>query len=121
MSHPWLVIGATDLTYRLMRALALICLLAACDTGHLGNPLTLPVRAVVNGVENAGYQAQRDRVSAYLTDHIDDLNDPATLARFWRVAPVPPSNRAKVLREIAELAASPDRVEQATVITMVHL
>ena len=115
------MIRVTDLTFSTMRALALICLLAACDTGHLGNPLTLPVRAVANGMENAGYQAQRDRVKAFLSDHIDDLDNTATLARFWRVAPVPPSNRAKVLREIAELPASPDRIEQATVITMVHL
>ena len=104
-----------------MRALALICLLAACDTGHLGNPLTLPARAVATGIENAGYQARRDRVTAFLTDHIGALDDPATQAQFWRVAPVPPENGAKVLREIADLPRSSQRVEQATVITMVHL
>lgn len=52
-----------------MRLIA-ICLmlgLAACDMGHLGNPLIWPVAAVGNGVENARYGARRKQVLRHVT------------------------------------------------------
>ena len=103
-----------------MRLLLLILPLAACDGGHLGNPLTLPVRGVVSGLENASYAARRDTVSTYLAHHRTHLNDPGIQSGLWDIAPIPPKRRAKVLREIAALMDSPDWVEQATVIVMVH-
>ena len=103
-----------------MRALPLILLLAACDAGHLGNPLTLPIRGAASAIENASYDARRGRVKAYLSANQSSLGAPEGQAGLWEVSTVPPENRAKVLREIAELADGPDWAERATVIVMVH-
>ena len=103
-----------------MRHLLLILPLAACDAGHLGNPLTLPVSGVVAGIENASYDARRGRVSAYLAQHRTHLNDPGIQSGLWDIAPVPPATRPKVLSEIAALTDPPNWVEQAIVIVMVH-
>lgn len=51
-----------------MRLIA-ICLmlgLAACDMGHLGNPLAWPAVAVGSGVENARYGARRKQVTRHV-------------------------------------------------------
>ncbi len=103
-----------------MRALPLILFLAACDAGHLGNPLTLPIRGAASAIENASYDARRGRVKAYLSAHQFSLNAPEGQAGLWEASTVPPKNRAKVLQEIAALPSGPDWAEQATVIVMVH-
>ena len=99
---------------------ALIIALAACDAGHLGNPLTLPVRGVISGIENANYDARRTRVAQYLRQHQHNLNEPDVQMGLWGIAPVPAHIRPKVLAEIGDLADSDDWVERATVIVMVH-
>lgn len=43
--------------------------LAACDMGHLGNPLIWPVAVVGSGVENAHYGARRKQVSRHVAAH----------------------------------------------------
>lgn len=103
-----------------MRLLLLLPVLAACDTGHLGNPLTLPARAIGAAASNAVYDARRDRVAAYLSTHRNTLTEPAIQAGLWQIAPVPPGARAKVLGEIAALPDGPEWSEHATVIVMVH-
>lgn len=50
--------------------LLMLCLiLGACDAGHLGNPLTLPARAIGSAASNAVYNTRRARVSAYVMAH----------------------------------------------------
>lgn len=103
-----------------MRLLLVIPFLAACDAGHLGNPLTLPARTIGAAASNAVYDARRGRVSDYLSVHTTELTDPEIQAGLWEIAPVPPQTRPKVLSEIAALEDGQDWVEQATVIVMVH-
>lgn len=103
-----------------MRALLLMFLLAACDAGHLGNPLTLPIRGAATAIENASYTARRNQVSDYLAANRAALATPEGQAGLWAVSTVPPDRRAKVLAEIAALPDGAGWTEQATVIVMVH-
>ncbi|PIE12185.1 MAG: hypothetical protein CSA70_10610 [Rhodobacterales bacterium] len=45
---------------------ATLVALGGCDTGHLPNPVLLPVHAVTNGIQNANYTARRKRVATYV-------------------------------------------------------
>ena len=99
--------------------------LAACDTGHLPNPLTLPYHAVASGVENATYQARRDRVSAYLRDNRTAVFANGAPGPAWdglkTLARTKPENEAQMIRDFQRIDALPQTewVEQATVIAMV--
>lgn len=87
-----------------MRALPLLllCLLTGCATGpnHLGNPLTLPFRAVAGGVDNAAYNRTRGQVEIFVkTNHpaiITDLESGGgpTLTQAFDLAQVPIAIRA---------------------------
>lgn len=104
-----------------MRIGAVILFLAGCSqANHLGNPLMLPVVAVATGIDNQIYGARRDRVSAHLATHRRAVLGGAAQAELWRLAGTPVGNRAKALREIADLAEGPEWVERATIIVMVH-
>lgn len=107
-----------------MRILLLLPLLAACDAGHLGNPLTLPVRAVASGIENARYDARRDKVSDYLRAHRAALRVGDTASEHWvalfALAGIPNTHQPRVLQEVGALSVCDDWVERATVIVMVY-
>lgn len=116
-----------------MRLIGLVLLfgLAACDMGHLGSPVMWPSMAVSNGLENASYNARRQRVQAHLaqryTEVLTDIRSgggPAlTLAA--ELAQVPPQTRPELTRTLnADLAKfSPDTPaarERLLVWFMVH-
>ena len=90
-----------------MRLLFLLPLaLAACDMGHLGNPLLLPIGAVTTAVGNAGYEARRNKLSDYVNAHHNDIladiqagNGPA-LTHALDLAKVHPSARADLLARL---------------------
>ncbi|MHA6325243.1 hypothetical protein [Roseivivax sp. CAU 1753] len=109
-----------------MRALIPVLLLAGCanEANHLGNPLLLPVSGLSTLVENAAYGARRADVKAEVARHGPALlTDPVAQAALWRVAPVAPSDRANVLRDINDLPdpGSAAWIEAATVAIMVRL
>ena len=107
-----------------MRILLVLPLLAACDAGHLGNPLTLPVRAVASGIEKAHYDARRDKVSGYLRGNqlVLSASDPASehWVTLFALAGTPAAHHARVVQEVRALNAGGDWVERATVIVMVY-
>jgi len=103
-----------------MRYLLLILPLAACDAGHLGNPLLLPVTGIATGFENATYNARRKQVFAFLEKNRLTLSNPAVQSELWEIAKTPKNNQAKALSELHALQNSVDWTEQATVIVMVH-
>jgi len=99
--------------------------LAACDFGHLGNPLLLPVRAAGAGLENASYNAQRRKVGTYLAANRAGIlvgNGPGPAwAGLTEIARTRPENEAKMLRDFLRIKDLPDPqwLDQATVIAMV--
>ena len=101
-----------------------LVLLGCNQPNHLGNPLTLPVRAVSHAAGEAAYNARRSRVSAFLTTHqaAFQTGQASTNARqsLLQVGKVKPEHHQKVLREIAETPYGSDWVERATIIVMVH-
>ncbi len=110
----------------LKRLLPLALLLAACTTApsHIGNPLLLPVSALTTGAENAAYNARRARVKdAVIAAGPALLTDADVQETLWQAAPVPPTDRANVLRDIADLPdpGSAQWAEAATVAIMVRL
>ncbi|MEX3014315.1 hypothetical protein [Gymnodinialimonas hymeniacidonis] len=113
---------------RPLPALPLLLLLPACDAGHLGNPLLLPVTGLATAVENASYNSRRARVSNLLAANqpaimAEALSQPGpALSALYQTAQIPPASQPAVLRDLAEISAAPppDWVERATVIAMVH-
>lgn len=55
------------------RAIWLILGLAACDMGHLGNPILWPVTTVGNGSENARYGGRRKQVGRHIDAHYSEI------------------------------------------------
>jgi hypothetical protein len=80
----------------------ILCLVAGCtsDTNHIGNPLTLPVRAIGNATSNAAYNQTRGQVEIFVkTNHpalIVDIQrgGGVTLSEAFDIANVPASVRA---------------------------
>lgn len=113
-----------------MRLIILTLLLAACSrqTSHIGNPVTLPVSGITTAISNAGYQARRNRVSAYLAANRVSIRSEArakpgpAFAELARIARIPAAKVADVQREIAELQPVPEDewVERSTIIAMVY-
>ncbi len=104
------------------RSIVLFLAVAGCDAGHLGNPLTLPVRVAIAGAENAAYDRDRSRVKTYITENeaalkAERFGGPVT-ATLLSVVQEP--DREKVRSEVRGAASFPDFVERATVIVMVH-
>ncbi|WP_224815873.1 hypothetical protein [Hasllibacter sp. MH4015] len=112
---------------RLLLALPLL-LLPACDAGHLGNPLLLPITGLATAVENTSFNAHRARVSDLLAANqpavmAEALSTPGpALAALYQTAQIPPASQPAILRDLAEISAAPpaDWVERATTIAMVH-
>ncbi|MEL6957726.1 MAG: hypothetical protein AAGL89_02095 [Pseudomonadota bacterium] len=87
-----------------MRRTALFCLilLAACsnEANHLGNPLSIPLRAVTNGFDNAAYMRTRGQVELFVkTNHpaiIADLEAGGgpNLTRAFDIAEAPEAVRS---------------------------
>ncbi len=105
-----------------------LLLLPACDEGHLGNPLLLPVTGLATAVENSSYNSRRSRVSNFLAANqpavmAEALSQPGpALATLYQTAGTHPASQPAVRRDLAEISAAPppDWVERATVIAMVH-
>lgn len=118
-----------------MRAAALIIALgvmtASCanrSPNHIGNPLTLPGRAIINGIQNASYEVRRARVKAFALEnraqiYADiDASGGNALTQAMDLARVTPARRADL---IAELRAHPEiyrreDIEPLIVAIMVH-
>lgn len=93
-----------------MRQLLPIALLAlaACssEANHVGNPLTLPVRGVAAGIENANYDARRNHLKTYLVSNraviISQIrsNGGSHLAEAMERARVPAAKRSTLVREL---------------------
>lgn len=101
---------------------------ASKGASHIGNPLTLPGRAIINGVQNASYEARRARVKAFALEnraqiYADiDAGGGNALMQAMDLAQVTPAKRADL---IAELRAHPEiyrreDIEPVIVAIMVH-
>lgn len=105
--------------------LAVLFPLVACDGGHLGNPLLLPVNAVTSGVSNANYNKHRAAVKSYLAANRSDLLRGYAPGPAWaglkQVARTRADREAQMLSDFIRIRDLPfDRwLEQATVIAMV--
>ena len=109
----------------------MILALAACDMGHLGNPIMWPSMAAGIGLENASYNARRRQVSDHVALHyVDILTDirsggGPTLSLGANLARVPANARAKLIRslktDIAKFTPdTPPARERLVVWFMVH-
>lgn len=121
--------SARPVTLAPMRSIVFALILTACTApNHLGNPLTLPVRGIANGISNATYDARRGRVTAHLQANAvairaEALSSPgAAITGLIQIARVPAPSQAHMVSDLAEISARPppDWVERATVIAMVH-
>jgi len=96
--------------------------LTACsDANHLGNPLTLPIRAVTAAVENSAYDRERAGVKTWIIENeaamrAEGFAGPVTGALL---ATLPSGRRAQAQRDFIEASAYPDFTERATVVVMV--
>lgn len=112
-------------------ALGFMLGLAACDMGHLGNPLGWPGSAVGNGIENASYAARRKHVTTHVAAHysgiITDIKiggGPA-LTQAADLAGVAATNRPELLRSLQNDHAkftpdTPEARERLVIWLMVH-
>ncbi|MEM7242360.1 MAG: hypothetical protein AAF429_09260 [Pseudomonadota bacterium] len=107
-----------------MRILILLAFLSACAApNHLGNPVTLPIRAAISGVENANYARKRAAVSEYITQNQIDMraaNFAGPLTKSL-LRPINPTHHDHIRKELRTAASHADFTERATVIIMVHL
>jgi len=97
------------------------------DANHLGNPLTWPVAALNSGLNNAVYNARRDRVSHYVSQNHSHLTaNIATgkgpyLDQAAALAYVRPARRAELLAALVSEQALYARDPEALVVAlMVH-
>ena len=109
----------------------MILALAACDMGHLGNPVMWPGMAVGSGLENASYNARRRQVQDHLAqNYVAVLTDirsgggPA-LTLGADLARVPPGTRPELIRSLKRDIAkftpdTPAARERLLVWFMVH-
>lgn len=63
-------------TLYLTGALLPFMCLPACSSGanHVGNPLTLPGRAIIHGIGEAAYKARRAKVSDYVQQNLTQIH-----------------------------------------------
>ena len=116
--------------YILSPALLSILLSAACSTGeanHLGNPLLWPAMAVTNGIDNAFYDARRQKVEAHVAAHHPALMAEITagggvlLTTAMDLAKVAPARRPELVRVLQQDFALYQRDQEALVVAlMVH-
>lgn len=115
---------------RLARLILPAVLLAGCSTGpnHVGNPLTLPGRAITNGISELSYKARRAKVKDFTRRNATQIHADiaagggANLTTAMTLACVEPDNRAAL---ITELVSNPglyrsDDIEPLVVALMVH-
>ncbi len=119
------------MTCRWIIALTLITSLSSTSctsTSHIGNPLTLPGRAIINSVENAAYNARRGKLEDYINTHSAQIyrdiktGDGLAIRQAMILARVPEGRQADLL---SELSAHPDiyggeDIEPIIVAIMVH-
>jgi len=71
-------------------------------------PPALPAAAISNGLENAGYNARRNRVSRYVSAHFEAIKQELLaspqphLASAMALAKIPAENRQAFLAELAQ-------------------
>lgn len=111
--------------------LGMVLTLAACDMGHLGNPVMWPTMAIGSGLENASYNARRQQVQNHVAQHYDKVladirngGGPA-LKTAADLARVPAKDRTKLIRalktDIAKFVPdTPAARERLVVWFMVH-
>lgn len=86
--------------------LGMILSLAACDMGHLGNPVMWPGMAVGSGIENASYNARRRQVRDHLALHYHEVmtdirsGGGAAMTLAADLARVPPNARPELIRAL---------------------
>ncbi|KEO60612.1 hypothetical protein [Thioclava indica] len=97
--------------------------LAGCtEANHIGNPLTLPIRAIASGAENAAYSHKRGVVKTWITRNeagmrAERFDGPVTQS-LLETLPAAARNQAR--QDLKEAAPHADFPERATVIIMVH-
>lgn len=104
--------------------------LSACSTGpnHFGNPLTLPGRAITNGISELGYKARRARVKDFTKRNTAQIHRDILagggrdLSTAMDLACVEPVMRGTLINELSsrpDLYMQPDP-EPLVVALMVH-
>lgn len=107
---------------RLAPCIMTLCLIAGCSgANHIGNPLTLPIGAIVSAAENGGYNRERAAVKAWIAENetamrTEGFFGPATDSLLMTL---PPETRGQARRDLVEAAPFADFVERATVVVMV--
>lgn len=109
---------------------SLTAITAGCSSGpnHIGNPITLPGRAILHSLGEASYKARRARVSRYAAQNLPHIHadiraggGPA-LTQAMDIAGVEPGRRAGLAAELRSdpaLYLRPD-IEPLVVALMVH-
>ena len=89
--------------------LTLLIALIGCDNtngNHIGNPLTLPGRGIVTGVENAIYNSRRKRVSEYVQANFSSIKtdilafEGTSLTHAYNLAKVSINERAMLTERL---------------------
>lgn len=110
-------------------AVILIALLAACgdDASHLPNPVSWPVLALGNAVDNGLYDARRARVSAHVQAHHGEILEQIgagggpQLGRAMELAGVAQGERAGLVRRLGgEIAMYRNDPEALVIAFMVY-
>ena len=97
--------------------------LSGCTSAnHIGNPLTLPIRAIGAAAENGAYDRERAGVKSWITENerimrAEGFRGPVTDALLMTL---PDGARGQAQRDLIEAAPYSDFTERATVIVMVH-
>ncbi|WP_417808053.1 hypothetical protein [Thioclava sp.] len=102
--------------------LVALILTACTEANHVGNPLTLPIRAIATGAENAAYSHKRGIVKTWIIKNeagmrAEDFDGPVTQSLL---ATLPAKARNQARQDLKEAAPHADFAERATVIIMVH-
>lgn len=116
--------------YLICIALMAATLLPACTSGpsHIGNPLTLPGRAITHGISEAGYKARRAKVKDFVARNkaqiLSDIaaGGGAKLTTAMTLACVEPEKQSPLMTELSsnpDLYAQED-IEPLVVALMVH-
>jgi len=107
-----------------MRVLITFLLLTGCaGANHLGNPVTLPFRAVFAGIENASYAHRRKAVKDYISTYETEMKAANFKDAYTKnlLSSIAPETQVKIREELKESANRSDFAEFATIIVMVHL
>ena len=116
-----------------MKRAGLLCaviMMAGCSTGpsHIGNPLTLPGRAITHGISELGYKARRAKVKDFAARNRAQMQTDITagggsvLSAAMDLACVEGGKRADLITELRRDPAlyTGDDIEPLVVALMVH-